>query len=405
MKQVIHEPGAARITIWTDEVEDMALAQLKNLSRLPFIAGRGLAVMPDVHAGKGSTIGSVIATKGAIIPAAVGVDIGCGVNAVRLSLTATDLPQNLQPLRHEIENLIPLGTGGHHSSHDKQRANEKRLPVPSEMAKRAITNVFAGRSQDWTDAMAKASSQLGSLGSGNHFIEVCLDEDQNVWVMLHSGSRGIGNMIGTHFINQAKEEIEKKGLQLDDPDLAHLVEGTDTFDQYTAALGWAQDFALQNRAHMMEQVILAIRKHIPKPFVFTSEASSVHHNYAVRETHDGEELWITRKGATRAGLGELGIIPGSMGDKSYVVRGKGSVESYCSCSHGAGRRMSRNAARKAFTTADLEKQTAGVECRKDSDVLDELPSAYKPIDVVMENQKDLVEVIHTLKQVLCVKGN
>lgn len=404
MKQRIHEQGAAPINIWTDHVEDMALTQLKNLSRLPFIAGRGLAVMPDVHAGKGSTVGSVIATKGAIIPAAVGVDIGCGVNAVRLSLKASDLPENLKPLRLAIEKVIPLGAGGRHDSHNMQRENEKRLPMPSELAKAAISDVFAGRSQDWKDAMEKASTQLGTLGSGNHFIEVCIDESQDVWVMLHSGSRGIGNIIGSHFIDKAKEEIASKGLVLDDPDLAHLVEGTDLFEKYTAALGWAQEYALQNRAHMMEAVILAIRKHIPKDFVLTSEAVSIHHNYAQVENHDGEDLWITRKGATRAGLGELGVIPGSMGDKSYIVRGKGSPESYCSCSHGAGRRMSRNAAKKAFSTADLQAQTAGVECRKDADVLDELPSAYKPIDEVMANQQDLVEVVHTLKQVLCVKG-
>ena len=401
MKQVIKEEGALPIRIWTDEVEDTALTQLKNLSRLPFIAKHGVAVMPDVHAGKGSTIGTVIATDRAIIPAAVGVDIGCGMNAVRLSLKASDLPDSLTTIRHQIERDVPLGAGGRHQRSTDIEANGKRLAeIPG-----SVAQVFGDRSRGSTNNAAyRAASQLGTLGSGNHFIELCLDENQDVWVMLHSGSRGIGNMIGTYFIERAKRRMEQYFITLPDGDLAYLPEDTDDFNEYVEAVHWAQNYALENRRAMMDAVIAALRRHIAKEFTITQEAINCHHNYVERENHFSRNLWVTRKGAIRAREGDLGIIPGSMGQRSYIVRGKGNLESYCSCSHGAGRTMSRAAARKHFTLADLQAQTNGVECRKDDAVLDEIPGAYKNIDQVMENQRDLVEVVHTLKQVLCVKG-
>lgn len=246
--------------------------------------------------------------------------------------------------------------------------------------------------------------QLGTLGSGNHFIELCLDENDDVWIMLHSGSRGIGNMIGSYFIEKAKKRMEQYFITLPDGDLAYLPEDTDDFNDYVEAVGWAQNYALENRRVMMEAVIAALRRHIPKEFTITQEAINCHHNYVEKENHFGRNMWVTRKGAIRARVGDLGIIPGSMGQRSYIVRGKGNVESYCSCSHGAGRSMSRAEARRRFTVADLKEQTAGVECNKTDAVLDEIPAAYKDIDLVMENQKDLIEIVHTLKQVLNVKG-
>lgn len=393
MKHVINEKGSRPIKIWTDDVDATALQQLKNLAQLPFIAPNGVACMPDVHAGIGASVGTVIATDKAIIPAAVGVDIGCGMNAVRLSLKASDLPDSLTALRHQIERDVPLGAGG---KHKEDRAPE--IPV-------ALRDRYA----KITDKHAKifnknASIQLGTLGSGNHFIEVCLDENQDVWVMLHSGSRGAGNLIGRYFIEKAKRRMEQYFISLPDGDLAYFPEDTDDFNDYVEAVQWAQDYAFENRRAMMAAVIAAMRRQISVEFTITQEAINCHHNYVEQEHHFGRNLWVTRKGAIRAQDGDLGIIPGSMGQRSYIVRGKGNPESYCSCSHGAGRKMSRTAARKTFTVADLKAQTQGVECRKDSAVLDEIPGAYKSIDEVMANQTDLVEVIHTLKQVLCVKG-
>lgn len=395
MKQVIQDEGSRPIKIWTDDVEASALTQLKNLSRLPFIAGNGVACMPDVHAGIGSTVGTVIATEKAVIPAAVGVDIGCGMNAVRLSLKASDLPDSLKPLRDEIERRVPLGAGGAHD-HSTDIGE-----ITSDLMRTVIDPLYKG---DTSKFHTKAASQIGSLGSGNHFIEVCVDESQDVWVMLHSGSRGIGNMIGTHYIAKAKRQMEQFFITLPDDNLAYFPEDTEDFDDYMHAVGWAQNYALENRRRMMIQVIEAMRGMMPA-FTITQEAINCHHNYVEKEHHFGRNMWITRKGAIRAREGDLGIIPGSMGQRSYIVRGKGDVSSYCSCSHGAGRVMSRAEAKRRFSLTDLIAQTEGVECRKDEGVIDEIPASYKDIDQVMANQTDLVEVVHTLKQVLCIKGN
>lgn len=395
---VTKEEGAKPVKNWAIGIEEEALNQAKNLARLPFIAPQGVALMPDAHSGKGSTIGSVIATERAVIPSAVGVDIGCGMNAVRLSLKASDLPDGLSNIRAAIEQSVPLGAGGAHRYDDLIQGNAlllNRIPMPS--------SVVAAVG-DYSKAHGKAFAQLGTLGSGNHFIELCIDENQDVWIMLHSGSRGIGNMVGSYFIERAKRRMEQYFIHLPDGDLAYLPEDTDDFAEYMEAVGWAQNYALENRRVMMGSVIEALRKHIAKPFTLTQEAINCHHNYVEKENHFGRNMWVTRKGAIRAREGDLGIIPGSMGQRSYIVRGKGNLDSYCSCSHGAGRAMSRSAARKKFSITDLVEQTKGVECRKDDAVLDELPSAYKNIDEVMAAQTDLVEVVHTLKQVLCVKG-
>lgn len=403
---IIKEEGKRPIKAWVGtkaegpDIEYSALEQLKNLSGLSFIHPNGVAVMPDVHAGKGSTVGTVIATEKAIIPAAVGVDIGCGMNAVRLSLTASDLPESLKELRERIESAIPTGDSQHPLNADSE----------ARFGKSAATN-FPGVFSKLVEAgwgydknVSKAVMQLGSLGGGNHFIELCLDENQDVWVMLHSGSRGIGNIIGRVYIEKAKRRMEGHFIHLPDSDLAYIPEDTEDFRDYMEAVEWAQGYALENRRVMMGLVLDALRGIIDKPFTITHEAVNCHHNYVARENHFGRNVWVTRKGAIRAREGDLGIIPGSMGAKSYIVRGKGNLEAYCSCSHGAGRRMSRAGARKAFTNADLVAQTDGVECRKDDAIIDEIPGAYKDIDVVMENQRDLVEIVHTLKAVLCVKG-
>jgi tRNA-splicing ligase RtcB len=398
IKTVVYDESLrVPVKVWTRDIEDAALTQAKNLARLPFIHKNGVALMPDVHAGIGSTVGSVIATERAVIPAAVGVDIGCGMNAVRTSLRAEDLPDSLRDVRLQIERDVPLGAGGQH--------DENRAPMPSTAmglpSNKIVDTLFKG---DQARAWQKWGRQLGTLGSGNHFIELCLDEQGAVWIMLHSGSRGIGNMIGRHFIEAAKKNMETYFITLPDRDLAYLPDGTEDFQDYIHAIGWAQDYARENRAQMMTAVIAALRQHIPVPFELTTEAINCHHNYMEIENHFNTNLYITRKGAIRARKGDLGIIPGSMGTRSYIVRGKGNAESYCSCSHGAGRKMSRTEATKRFTVEDLKSQTAGVECNKTSAVIDEIPSAYKDIDVVMENQMDLVEVVHTLKQVMCVKG-
>lgn len=394
--KIIKEENARPVKIWTDEVEDAALTQLKNLARLPFIAGNGVAAMPDVHMGIGASVGTVIATDKAIIPAAVGVDIGCGMNAVRLSLKASDLPDSLLAVRHQIERDVPLGAGGAHKP-----GNIRHHMTAEQISGLGKIGAVLG---DTPRLAAKAALQLGTLGSGNHFIELCIDENQDVWIMLHSGSRGVGNLIGRYFIEKAKRRMEQYFISLPDGDLAYLPEDTDDFNDYVEAVQWAQDYALENRRVMMEAVVAALRRHIPVEFTITQEAINCHHNYVERENHFGRNLWVTRKGAIRAREGDLGIIPGSMGQRSYIVRGKGNLESYCSCSHGAGRKMSRSEARRTFTVDDLKAQTEGVECRKDDAVLDEIPGSYKDIDVVMDNQRDLVEVVHVLKQVLCVKG-
>lgn len=383
--------GTRRETVL--DVEDQALQQTKNIARLPFIAPQGIALMPDAHLGKGATVGSVVPTTNAIIPSAVGVDLGCGMNAVRLSLKAHQLPDSLLAIRHQIERDVPSGRGQHK---ERVRGYDKLWTgVPySAMAVCAADDFFD-----------KAGKQLGTLGSGNHFIELCIDENDDVWVMLHSGSRGIGNMIGSYYIEKAKKKMEMYYISLPDGDLAYLPEGDEDFQAYVDAVAWAQDYALENRRVMMMAVLAALKQHIAVEFTTTSEAINCHHNYISRENHFGQNYWVTRKGAIRARKGELGIIPGSMGQKSYIVRGKGNIDSYCSCSHGAGRAMSRTEAKKRFSLSDLVAQTEGVECRKDSDVLDEIPGAYKDLDVVMKLQEDLVEVVHVLRAVLCVKGN
>jgi len=359
-----------------------------------------IAAMPDVHAGIGATVGSVIATKAAIVPAAVGVDIGCGMNAVQLSLGAKDLPQSLGRLRSAIESAVPVGFETHGDERDAVREKAaKELATGLRKIVEANPKI-ASMQKDFQHAWVK---QLGTLGGGNHFIELCLDENNDVWVMLHSGSRGIGNVIGRYFIERARREMEKERANLPDRDLAWLAQGSPAFEQYVDAVHWAQDYATENRREMMRAVLEAIGPHLP-PFKVKGEAISCHHNYVARERHFGADVFVTRKGAIRAGEGEMGIIPGSMGARSFIVRGKGNPQSLCSCAHGAGRRMSRTEAKRRFTAADVERQTAGVECRKDAGVVDEIPGAYKDIDDVMAHQSDLVEVVHTLKQVLCVKG-
>jgi len=389
------------IKAWTKGVpiEDAARQQLFNLSELPFIY-RHVAAMPDVHWGMGATVGSVIATDGAIIPAAVGVDIGCGMMAVRLDgARAEHLPANLARVRSEIEHTVPTGFEKHAPAQQNERA-AAQLYESFKWLQAKHPKAFAHR-KDSTDKII--SSQFGSLGGGNHFIELCIDEAGELWVMLHSGSRGIGNVIGTYFVEVAREDMRKHFINLPDRDLAYFPEGTAHFDDYVKAVGWAQGYARANRDEMMRRILIVLHRHLP-PFRDRTEAINCHHNYVEREYHFGKNVWLTRKGAVRAREGELGIIPGSMGARSYIVRGKGNPESFHSCSHGAGRKMSRTQAKKCFTVHDHALATEGVECRKDAGVIDETPAAYKDIDAVMAAQSDLVEVVHTLKQVVCVKG-
>jgi tRNA-splicing ligase RtcB len=388
--------GKSPVLVWTDEVESAALDQLSNVANLPIIHGH-IAVMPDVHLGKGATVGSVIPTRAAIIPAAVGVDIGCGMCAVRTSLTAAQLPDSLRQVRNAIERDVPVGFNMHSNRRARFKAASKVEPGLKKILDRHPG--IASKSPK-KDSWAR---QIGTLGGGNHFIEVCLDEEDRVWIMLHSGSRGIGNKIGQYFIGKAKEVIAKADVHLPDKDLAYLTEGSGLFADYWYALNWAQEYAARNRQEMLDIVIGALGRNLP-PFNLDEAAINCHHNYAAKEWHDGTEIYVTRKGAIRAGAGELGIIPGSMGARSYIVRGRGNEKSFNSCAHGAGRRMSRSAARRQFSREDLVDQTEGVECRKDKGVIDEIPGAYKDIDQVMDNQIDLVEAVHTLKQVLCVKG-
>ena len=393
--------AGGRIKAWVKgvPVDDAAREQLENVAGLPFVHSH-LAVMPDVHFGRGATVGSVIPTRGAIIPAAVGVDIGCGMMAIRTSLTANELPDSLAALRSEIERKVPVGNGpgGNHKDAPARAATALRNSGLHER----LEKILAKHKRIQSTQFAK---QLGTLGGGNHFIELCLDEAARVWVMLHSGSRGTGNILGTYFIQEAREALEKRvlGYHVPDKDLAFFMEGEPLFEDYIEAVGWAQDYARLNREVMMDRVLMAMRDCLP---AFTLEKSAVncHHNYVEREHHFGADVWVTRKGAVRARKDELGIIPGSMGAKSFIVRGRGNAEAFCSCSHGAGRSMSRADAKRRFTLEDHLAATAGVECRKDAGVIDETPMAYKDIDAVMAAQSDLVEVVHTLKQVVCVKG-
>ena len=389
------------VHIFTDDIDAQALRQLHNIASLPIVHPH-VAAMPDVHAGIGATVGSVIPTRGAIIPAAVGVDIGCGMNAVRTTLTASDLPDNLARLRSAIEAEVPVGFEQHEWSRVQGSRQARAVrPLGDRLAHiverhRGIAKMLRQFERTWI-------CQAGTLGGGNHFIELCLDEEQRVWVMLHSGSRGIGNVIGRYFISAAQKDMRRHQLQLPDADLAYLSEGSTLFDDYVDAVDWAQDYALLNRSEMMRRVLDVLATFAP-PFRLDGEAINCHHNYIARETHGNEDLYVTRKGAISARQGELGIIPGSMGARSFIVRGKGNPESFCSCSHGAGRSMSRSEAKRRFNRFDLAEQTAGIECRKDGGVIDEIPAAYKNIDAVMAHQSDLVEVVHTLRQVVCIKG-
>jgi tRNA-splicing ligase RtcB (3'-phosphate/5'-hydroxy nucleic acid ligase) len=396
--------GGAPVKMWTRgvAVDPKAREQLSRAARMPFIF-KHVAVMPDVHVGIGATVGSVIPTRGAVIPAAVGVDIGCGMMAARTSLHAADLPDNLEGIRSAIEQAVPHGRDVGRGKRDKGSWGDP----PPEIA--AAWATLAERFKRITDKYPKLEKtnnlvHLGTLGTGNHFIELCLDEKDEVWVMLHSGSRGVGNAIGSFFIELAKQDMRKWFINLPDENLAYFSEGTEHFDDYVEAVGWAQDFAALNRRMMMTNVIRAIRTVIAKPFEAELEAINCHHNYVQKENHFGENVLVTRKGAVRAAKGVMGIIPGSMGAKSFIVRGRGNAESFDSCSHGAGRLMSRTEAKKVFTLDDHILATEGVECRKDEGVIDETPAAYKPIEAVMAAQADLVEIVHTLKQVVCVKG-
>lgn len=406
------EMGQKPIKAWTVgvPVEPDAIKQLRNIAALPFIYSH-VAVMPDVHVGMGATIGSVIATKGAIIPSAVGVDIGCGMSAQRLSFTSQALPESLGHLRAAIEAAVPHGRSDNGGPRDKGAWGNPvvfRHPVAEvrdeTAALKHMLDEIIRKHPKLSKAADKAWKHVGTLGTGNHFVELCLDESDQVWVMLHSGSRGIGNAIGTYFIEKAKEEMSRFFIHLPDKDLSYLPEGSKYYKDYIDAVAWAQRFAALNRTVMMHAVLDAIHKTMGLPISTDLEAINCHHNYVSEERHFGEKVIVTRKGAVNADKDTLGIIPGSMGAKSFIVRGKGNRESFCSCSHGAGRVMSRTEARKTFTLEDHERDTAGVECRKDSEVIDETPKAYKNIEDVMSAQEELVDVVHTLKQILCVKG-
>lgn len=386
----VTQAGGKPVKMWVKDVSDVeveAVQQLYRVSRLPFIF-KHVASMPDVHLGKGAAVGSVIAAKGAVVPALVGVDIGCGMLAAKLNIKAKDLPDNLKKIREQIERDVPVGHESHKSTQQMKGLNFSDLTVSDRL--------------DYS-VLERATRQVGTLGGGNHFIEICLDENQDVWIMLHSGSRNIGKSVAELHIEKAKGVMRDMFIKLEDPDLAYFGQGTPEYQNYVNDVMWCQQYAMNNRESMFNLVFAAIKRHIPQVQI-ASAVTSCHHNYISIENHYGENVIVTRKGAIQAREGQLGIIPGSMGTKSYIVKGLGNQESFCSCSHGAGRRMSRSEAKRQFTVEDLIKQTEGVECRKDSGAIDEIPSSYKDIDEVMFNQKDLVEVVHTLKQVLCVKG-
>lgn len=404
--EIIKPDEGVPIKAWTKGVflEDQAKQQLLNVARLPFIY-KWIAAMPDVHWGIGATVGSVIPTKGAIIPAAVGVDIGCGMMAVKTTLHANQLPDDLKRIRTAIEKAVPHGRTNQGGRGDRGAWQD----IPERNWQIWVAKLQPGyqRIIEKHPKLDRGNhvNHLGTLGTGNHFIEVCLDENDQVWFMLHSGSRGVGNRIGTYFIELAREDMRRHLANLPDKDLAYFEEGNPHFDDYWEAVYWCQEFARINRDLMMDAIIQAVKNTggVP-PFQADLEVINCHHNYVAREMHYGEEIYVTRKGAVRARPGDMGIIPGSMGARSYIVRGKGNPESFFSCSHGAGRLMSRNEAKRRFTVEDHIRMTEGVECRKDADVIDETPAAYKPIDQVMAAQKDLVEIVHTLRQIVCVKG-
>lgn len=388
------------IKAWVKGVffEEQARQQVLNVATLPFIY-RWIAVMPDVHMGKGATIGSVIPTVGAIIPAAAGVDLGCGVIASRLNLTVDQLPDNLKEIRTAIEKAVPVGRT-HHGNARRDKGAWHGIPpmVVAEWKNKLERGFKKIIAKHPTIAESNNVNHLGTLGTGNHFIELVSDENNHVWIMLHSGSRGVGNKIGTYFINLARKDMGKQLHSLPDKDLAYFKEGKQHFDDYVSAAHWAQEYAFINRQIMSQRVLDALRSVLPVPVEFTEDVVNCHHNYVQRESHYGEKVWITRKGAISARKGELGIIPGSMGASSFIVRGLGNPESFNSCSHGAGRVMSRAQARRTFTVEDQVRDTAGVECRKDAEVVDETPKAYKPIMDVLSAQNDLVETVHTLRQ-------
>lgn len=390
----VYSDGRVPVKIWSANAEEQAIQQLKNIANLPFVF-KHVAAMPDVHLGVGATVGSVVATDKAICPAAVGVDIGCGMMAVKTTLDYKIVQDKVVEIRKSIERSIPVGHESNRRIVDKVKAWEgwKMPGVPDRVG------------YDQGGAYQKALSQLGTLGGGNHFIELCTDQDNAVWVLLHSGSRNIGKVIAEHHISKAKGIMEQMFISLPDPDLAYFAQGTPEFKQYIADVEWCQKYAMANREEMMRRVLkdLSYALNDCAPLI-TELCVNCHHNYLARENHYGKNVIVTRKGAVRARTGDLGIIPGSMGTKSYIVEGLGNEESFCSCSHGAGRRMSRSVARKTFSLADLAEQTTGVECRKDGGVLDEIPGAYKDIDEVMNNQKDLVKIVATLKQFMCIKG-
>lgn len=400
--------GRVPVKIWTTDVDEKSEQQLQNIATLPFIH-KHIAAMPDVHLGKGATVGSVIATRGAICPASVGVDLGCGMMAAKLNIAANDLPDSLGAMRSEFERRIPHGRTDNGGPRDRgawhhiPKSQENWWALNGPPFDPRMSEVLY-RHPKLLESKHNTPKHLGTLGTGNHFVELCLDLEGGVWIMLHSGSRGIGNRIGSYFIEKAKEDMKRWFINLPDQDLAYIPEGSENFEDYCAAVGWAQNYALQNREFMMMAAMDAVSYTLGRPIVAVERAINCHHNYVARENHYGENVLVTRKGAIRAREGDLGIIPGSMGAKSFIVRGKGNAESFHSCSHGAGRRMSRTEAHKRFTAADLARETAGIECRKDEGVVDEIPSAYKPIDEVMANQSDLVEVVAQLRQVMCVKG-
>lgn len=404
--KVVHSQGSVPIKMWVDKVphvEPQAMEQLNNIASMPFIY-KHLAVMPDVHLGKGATVGSVIATDKAIIPAAVGVDIGCGMIAIKTTLRADQLPDNLARIRSDIEAAVPHGFNTLQGiqlrgAHDDRVITTEIVDAWWRLRLRYLLIIDKHPDIETNDPML----QLGTLGGGNHFIELCLDLNDQVWVMLHSGSRGVGNRIGTYFIKKAQEDMRRWFINLPDRDLAYIPEGSPLFDDYVEAVDWAQSYAMMNRKMMMAAVLQVLRRHLPE-FCENEEAINCHHNYVSREAHFGRNVIITRKGAVSARKGQLGIIPGSMGAKSFIVRGLGNPDSFHSCSHGAGRVMSRTKAKAEITLAEHVEATAGIECRKDADVIDESPRAYKNIEDVMASQEDLVEIIHTLRQVLCVKG-
>ncbi|MCW2917353.1 MAG: hypothetical protein JWN52_5421 [Actinomycetia bacterium] len=389
--------GRVPIRMWTDpaSVEDVALEQLRNVANLPWV--EGLAVMPDVHYGMGATVGSVIAMRDAVSPAAVGVDIGCGMTAVKSSLTVDDMPDDLGRLRSQIEKAVPVGRGSH-----KEPVDPSAVPGLKERGWFEFWKGFEELVPSVRGRFGRVRSQMGSLGGGNHFAELCADDNGAIWIVLHSGSRNIGNELAAHHIEAAKKLPHNQDLP--DKDLSVFLTGTRKMEEYRRDLFWAQEYARRNRVVMLALIQNVVTQYFTGKRVKWEELISCHHNYVAEEVYDGVELLVTRKGAIRAGAGDLGIIPGSMATGTYIVRGLGNSQAYNSASHGAGRKMSRTKARKTFTLGDLVEQTKGVECRKDTGVIDEIPGAYKDLESVIEAQSDLVEVVAHLRQLICVKG-